>query len=410
MKILIVDDSKLNRVYAKGFVDASDIEAEIFMASNGQETLDILNQEVIDVVILDIIMPVLDGIETLKRIRANPDWDETKVLMYSSLREQEKLQACFEYGASDFIHKPIEEVEFISRLRNAIRQQENEASLKAYIDEIEKQKAIIMSTNLHLVQSEKMAAIGQLAAGVAHEINNPIGFIRSNYDVLKDYMKDLYDFHERIIFHSKSKENIEKEILEEIEEVFEDIANIFEETSIGLERVTQIVKSLRNFSRIDTTQEFDFYDLNAGVKDTLIVANNNIKYDAYVHTDYGELKQINALGSEVNQVILNLIINAVDSIKEKNDGQMGNIYIKTTMNQDYVILSVKDDGLGIADEHIKDLFNPFFTTKEVGKGMGLGLSVSYDIVVNKHKGKFEVNSEVGEGTEFLVYLPTDSEE
>ncbi|MBN2795225.1 MAG: response regulator [Clostridia bacterium] len=407
MIILIVDDSKLNRVYAKNFVENSTIEAEILLAADGQEALDILNSNTIDVVLLDIVMPVMNGLETLKQIRLNKSWDHVKVLMYSSITEQEMLRACFELGASDFIHKPIEEVEFISRLRNAIRQKNNELALKNYIEEIEKQKSIIMETNVHLIQAEKMAAIGQLAAGVAHEINNPIGFVLSNFEVLKDYMKDLYEFYERSVFLNHHQSEITQDDEEDINEVFEDIANIFEETKIGLDRVTQIVKSLRNFSRIDLTQELDYYDLNEGLKDTLIVANNNIKYNAYVNVEYGDIPQIMAIGSEINQVILNLVLNAVDSIREKNGNEMGHLYLKTYKKNNYIVLSVLDYGIGIADEHIKDLFNPFFTTKDVGQGMGLGLSVSYDIVVNKHKGKFEVESDEESGTEFRMYLPIE---
>lgn len=405
MIILVVDDSKLNRVYAKNFVENSSVEAEILLASNGEEALEVMRENSVDIVLLDIVMPVMDGVETLRQIKANKAWESVKVLMYSSLREQEMLKNCFELGASDFIHKPLEEVEFISRLSNAIRQKNNEEALKNYIEEIEKQKSIILETNSHLIQSEKMAAIGQLAAGVAHEINNPIGFVLSNFDVLKDYMKDLYEFYEKMLFENSQHLEVTKDDQEEVNEVFEDIANIFDETKIGLDRVTQIVKSLRNFSRIDLAQELDYYDLNEGLKDTLIVANNNIKYNAHLHVDYGNIPQIMAIGSEINQVILNLVLNAVDSIKEKFGSEMGDLYLKTYVIDKYVVLSVLDYGVGIADEHIKDLFNPFFTTKEVGQGMGLGLSVSYDIVVNKHKGRFQVESDEIKGTEFKMYLP-----
>lgn len=410
MRILIVDDSKLNRVYAKGFIEHSNIDAEIFEAENGEKALEVLMKSNIDIVILDIVMPIMDGVHTLKYIRKNPNWSHVKVLMYSSITEQELLRSCFELGASDFIHKPIEEVEFISRLNNSIRQLKDELELKQYIKEIEKQKSIIMETNLHLIQSEKMAAIGHLAAGVAHEINNPIGFVMSNFEVLKEYINDMKSIHETIRHPSEDIMH-EKEInANEISEVFEDIEGIIAETKIGLERVTQIVKSLRNFSRVDFLQEKSYYNINQGIKDTLIIANNHIKYNANVHVTYGEIFEVEAIGNEINQVILNLIMNSVDSIKEKYENEMGDIFIETYIKGDYVVMMIKDHGVGIADGDIKNVFNPFFTTKDVGKGMGLGLSVSYDIVVNKHHGKFEVESDSEEGTIFRMYLPINNKQ
>lgn len=412
-KILVVDDSKLNRLHASVYIQNSSIDAEIFLAASGEDALALLDAHEIDVVILDIIMPGIGGIETLKYIKSDPDLKDVKVLMYSSMTESSMLRECFDLGASDFIRKPIEEVEFVARLRNTLRQKANEEEMKNYIKEIEAQKAVIMETNLHLIQSEKMAAIGQLAAGVAHEINNPLGFIKSNFDVLKEDLKDFYSVYSQV--RDKHGDYTPEEFNtffdeQEIEELFEDVANIFEETNIGLDRVTQIVKSLRNFSRIDIIQEYDFYDINQGLKDTLIVANNNIKYNAKVHVEYGELPQIMAIGSEINQVILNLILNAVDSIKEKYGNTVSDLYIKTYKEKGFIVLSVLDYGVGIDMDHIKDIFNPFFTTKQVGAGMGLGLSVSYDIVVNKHKGKLEVESDEEDGTVFRMYLPITTEE
>ncbi len=165
---------------------------------------------------------------------------------------------------------------------------------------------------------------------------------------------------------------------------------------------------MRNFSRIDTLEAFDSYNINDGLKDTLIIANNSIKYSANITAEYGDMVSIDAIGGQINQVLLNMVLNAADAVKTRHDLSMGSILIKTYIENHYVVFSIKDDGIGIDDEHMSSLFNPFYTTKPVGKGLGLGLSMSYDIIVNKHLGQIEVTSVINEGTEFVVYLPIES--
>jgi len=329
--------------------------------------------------------------------------------MYSTVSEKDYLRQCFELGATDFIHKPIEEVEFLSRLKSSIRQKKLEDEMKEYIKEIESQKIQISDANMQLMQQEKMAGIGQLAAGVAHEINNPLGFIASNFSVLKDY---IHKFNQAYSLSKKegSPDEIFKELFdffeeEDFEYMFEDVSDLLSETSIGLNRVTEIVKSLRNFSRIDKSESYDSYNINDGLKDTLIIARNRIEHIVNLEVEYGNVGIIEAYGGQVNQVLLNIVLNSVEAVTEKHVGNMGSIKIKTYEENNYAVVSIKDDGIGIDEEHISSLFNPFFTTKPVGEGLGLGLSMSYDIIINKHHGKIDVKSDHGLGTEFLVYLP-----
>lgn len=408
MNFLIVDDSRLNRIFASSLVEKNGIDVIVYFAESGEEALEIIHKSQIDIVLLDIIMPGIDGVETLRRI-SEEYGNSIKVLMYSTVSDGVALQTCFELGAVDFIHKPIEEIEFIARLNSAIRQKQLEVEQIKYVKKIEAQKMIISDTNVQLMQQEKMAGIGQLAAGVAHEINNPLGFISSNFSVLKEYVKKfytIYSFFEGDLSNEQIAERMRAYIeLEDFEFIFEDLEELFEETDIGLTRVTDIVKSLRNFSRIDTTEAFETYDVNAGLKDTLIIANNSIKYSAVLEIEYGDVEAVEAVGNQINQVLLNLVLNAVDAIKAKHAPELGLLNIKTYMEGSFIVVSVKDNGTGIDDSHKTSLFNPFFTTKPVGKGLGLGLSMSYDIIVNKHSGKIDVHSDLGEGTEFLVYLP-----
>lgn len=269
-----------------------------------------------------------------------------------------------------------------------------------------------------IVQNEKLASIGQLAAEVAHEINNPMGFVYSNFETLQDYIKKyqgLFEVYDKLTAAVKCQDN--KELLKAVESIgefredqhmdfiFEDIQCLFSDMQEGLTRITNIVQSLRNFSRIDQAEDFADFNLNNAIESTLVIANNEIKYDADVITDFGELPMILCNPGQLNQVFLNIFINAAQAIKSQETNKKGLIKVKTFVERDYVVCEIADDGPGIAPNKMSKIFDPFFTTKAPGKGTGLGLSVSHDIIVNKHKGTLLVDSTIGEGTKFTIKLP-----
>lgn len=256
-----------------------------------------------------------------------------------------------------------------------------------------------------LVQQEKMASIGVLAAGVAHEINNPMGYIGSNLNTLQKYATKLND-------HCQRQEERIKELMEAdasgatpyrrdpgVDRILSDLPELVKECLEGVERVTQIVLSLKSFSRVDQTSR-DMADINACLEDTLRVVFNELKYNANVHKDFGELPPLWCYPQKLNQVFANLLVNASQSHEK-----FGDIWVRTWFADDEIHISVRDSGSGVASEHLERLFEPFFTTKEVGKGTGLGLSISYDIVTRKHGGRLEVESEPGKGSTFTVHLP-----
>lgn len=408
MKLLIVDDSKLNRIMAINYIKSSNLDLEIVEAETGESAIEAVESQDIDIILLDIVMPGMDGVGVLKWLKEHEDYKAIKVVMFTTLNEKTLLQRCFDIGASDYIQKPIEYIEFIARIKSIKRQRQLEKDTLLYIEEIKAQKSIISDVNIHMMHQEKMASVGQLAAGVAHEINNPLGFISSNFAILHDYMRKFVECY-KVMMESPESQAIEKvknfTKEEDFSYMIEDLDELFKETSIGVERVTKIVKSLRNFSRVDNPDVFETYDVNEGLKDTLTIANNNIKYTAHVDSDFGDIPGIYGNGSQINQVFLNLLVNAVYAISEKHDKSMGTISVKTYESDPYVVVEIKDDGKGMDTNTMRDLFNPFFTTKPVGEGTGLGLSISYDIIVNKHNGKLLVESELGLGTTFKVYLP-----
>ena len=258
----------------------------------------------------------------------------------------------------------------------------------------------------HLLQSDKMASIGQLAAGVAHEINNPIGYVYSNLGTLEKYVQDtfamlaMYEQAEGSISDPEVRDRL-KAARDKLDIAFlkEDLRDLMIESRDGITRVKKIVQNLKDFSHADAADEWNFADLHDGIESTLNIVNNEIKYKADIIKEYGELPDVVCLSSQLNQVFMNLLVNAAHAIEER-----GKIAIRTGRQADEVWVEIADTGKGISQEHMKKIFDPFFTTKPIGKGTGLGLSLSYGII-QKHHGRIEVQSEVGRGTTFRVWLP-----
>ncbi len=269
-------------------------------------------------------------------------------------------------------------------------------------------------TRLHeaqeqLLQLDKMAAIGQLAAGVAHEINNPVGYIYSNLSSLKGYADDIfrvldsYAALEAVVPAGAAELAAVGAAKKEVDLPFlrTDLDSLIAESEEGVVRVKQIVQDLKDFSHIDDA-EWQWADLHKGLDSTLNVVHNELKYKAQVSKEYAQLPRVRCLPSQLNQVFMNLLVNAGQALEDH-----GEITVRTGMEDDETVwIEVADNGKGILPADLKRIFEPFFTTKPVGKGTGLGLSLSYSIVA-KHKGRIEVQSEVGKGTRFRVLLPVE---
>ncbi|MGH1441709.1 MAG: ATP-binding protein [Cellvibrionaceae bacterium] len=263
-------------------------------------------------------------------------------------------------------------------------------------------------TKSQLLQSEKMASIGQLSAGVAHEINNPVGFIKSNFSSLKHYAQELNSAIEKYtkVLESVDSDDVRKSVEEvneehDVEFVTEDITNLLNESFDGITRIEDIVKSLKHFSRSDTN-EWEEADINAGIDSTLKVVAHELKYLADIEKNFGELPLVQCLPMQVNQVVMNLLVNAAQAIDA--DQKDGKVSIETLVQDDSVLIKVEDNGKGIDEKTIAKIFDPFFTTKEVGEGTGLGLSLSYSII-QKHNGEISADSCIGKGTTFTISLP-----
>lgn len=352
---------------------------------------------------------VIGAVETLQ------DFTERRFAeseMIKSKRELEQLVAT----RGEQLREATYELE-----QDIARRQKAEAELMQRINELSELNAELNQTQQQLVQSEKLASIGQLAAGVAHEINNPIGFVQSNLGSLERYFEQIMalldGYHEGEVLlgglttaHAGAAALLEriKQLKKdaELDYLRDDIPALLKESRDGIVRVKQIVADLKDFSRVDSAQQWEWVDLRTGLNSTLNIVNNEIKYRADVVKEYGDLPHIKCLPSQLNQVFMNLLVNAAQATPE---GRHGAITIRCGTQADGVWVEIADTGAGIPEENLKRIFDPFFTTKPIGKGTGLGLSLSYGIV-QKHGGRIEVRSEVGVGTTFRISLPLEPHE
>ena len=303
---------------------------------------------------------------------------------------------------------------FVAQIEDIDKRKHAEQEIEKYVAELTRKNSELQALNdklgqaqSQLLQSEKMASIGLLAAGVAHEINNPVGFIKSNLQTLDKYVADFLQILDAYI-RAEERLSAPEPALAEVRRLKqaidyayekEDVAQLLSESREGVERVVKIVRDLRDFSRIDTQDAWRDEDIHQGLESTLNVVWNQLKYTCEVKREYGALPRVECLLSQLNQVFLNLLVNAAQAIEEH-----GTVTIRTGTRDDRVWIEIADTGKGITPENLQRIFDPFFTTKPVGKGTGLGLSVSYSIV-RKHHGTIEVESKPGLGTTFRIWLP-----
>jgi signal transduction histidine kinase len=428
MKILVVDDDRFNLTVANNFIKETSIECQVTSCNNPTEVKKLMEENNFDIVLLDIVMPEIDGIHVLKQIRSNPEYDNVQILMLTSLTDSDSFKKCFEYGADDYINKPIKDVEFFARFKAAAKTRNNALMLKEMFERIKKQNKdlkelnkTLKDTQFHMIQKEKLAAIGELAAGVAHEINNPLGYVGSNLEVLSNFILRLQriiteyrELAKDVSSNSKIMElneiNDMVENLKEVENklkidfVLKELEEIINDSRDGVNRVSKIVKSLQNFAKTGFEDEMILNDLNIIIDEAILLLNNDLKSVAKIEKKYGVIPNILCNRSQMGQVLLSLITNSLQAIRGQNrlDGE---IIIETFKEKDMVCCSITDDGPGIEEGIINKIFDPFFTTKEIGSATGIGLSISYDIIVKKYNGEFDVESIPGKKTVFTFKFP-----
>ncbi|KAB0508322.1 MULTISPECIES: ATP-binding protein [Pseudomonas] len=413
-------------------VKSTNLLFELDSAYGGQEGLGKLIQAIQEnrpyaLAFVDMRMPEgWDGAQTIEHLwQEDPQLQVVVCTAYSDYSWDELLERLHAHDRLLILKKPFDNIEVqqmantlltkwemterasiqMSHLEHLVDQrtaQFKQAS-EALQREIDERKQL----ESQLVQSEKLASLGQLAAGVAHEINNPIGFISSNLGALDGYFKQLQemlDAYREAENAIGSSEVIDRlgQLRERVELDFlrEDIPLLIKESKEGIDRVGRIVKDLKDFSRVDSNQEWQWTNLQQGIESTLNIVANELKYKADVVKEFQKLPDIECLPSQINQVIMNLIVNASQAMGPER----GTITLRTGLEGETVSIEVADTGIGIEPDNLQKIFDPFYTTKPVGQGTGLGLSLSYGIV-KKHQGDISVRSEVGVGSTFRVELP-----
>jgi len=428
--ILVIDDSPTNLEILHDVLGGAGFEVLVEM--DGISGIEQVESNPPDLILLDVMMPKMDGFETCRRLQANPLTKHIPIIFITALTEAEEKVKGLQLGAVDYITKPFEQNEVLARinlhlklckLNSELDKQKQELEIRVKERTIELSQALeeLKQTQLQLVQTEKISSLGQLVAGVAHEVNNPIGFISTNLHYANQYIEDLLRL---VQLFQKSCSNPGAEVEEQIEimdlqHIQKDLPKLMSSMKLGTDTIKGIMQSLRNFSRTDGENK-KFVDIHEGIEATLMILQHRLK--AYpkrpaikVIKNYSILPKIKCYPGQLNQVFMNLLANAIDVLEESmidsqnlsSDNMITNpqIHIATSIDKHQVTIKIADNGKGMPESIRSDIFQAFFTTKPEGKGTGLGLSISYQIITENHGGNLECISSPGKGTEFLIQIP-----
>ncbi|OUL22834.1 hybrid sensor histidine kinase/response regulator [Nostoc sp. RF31YmG] len=413
-QILIVDDSPTNATALLGILQQAGFS--VVVTNNGECALKKVKENPPNLILLDVMLPEMDGFEICLRLKKIKKAQDIPVIFMTALSRIEDKVKGLSMGAVDYVTKPLQKEEVIARVNVHLKLSNLNKQLEAQSQELKVTLKQLQESQIQLIQNEKMSTLGQLVAGVAHEINNPVGAISANSIYATSYVKDLVE-HLRLYQQKVTDEEIRTHAEEiELEFLIEDLSNILTTMQTSAIRIKDISESFRIFSRNDTEDKVNF-DIHEGLESTLLIIKHRLKKtdkhpEIEVIKDYGTLPMINCLPGPLNQVFMNLLINAVDALRDCHHHHLPSqnkplIHIKTTLNYEktHALIYISDNGMGIPEEIKEKIFGYAFTTKPVGKGTGLGLAIARQIIIEKHGGSLEVNSLPGKGAEFIINLP-----
>jgi signal transduction histidine kinase len=407
--ILIVDDTPTNLdVISQALEDAG---FDVAIATSGDRALQQVEREMPDLILLDVMMPGMDGFETCRRLKANPQTRDLPVLFMTALSDIDSKMQAWNVGGVDYITKPFQEQEVLARVKTHLQVRQFTQQLE---QQVSQRTAELQASQLHLVQQEKMSALGNLVAGVAHEINNPVGCIVGNVGSVQEYFKDVFGL---LTLYQKHYPQPEAEIQDETEAIDldfirEDLPNLITSMKLSAARIQDISTSLRTFSRADQEHKIAC-NLHEGIDSTILILKHRLKGNELrlaieVFTDYGDIPLVECFPGQLNQVFMNILANSIDAI-DASIAQTPTrpfwIKIQTTAQAGQVSIQISDNGMGMSEETKQRVFDNLFTTKGVGQGTGLGMTIAHQIIVEKHGGKISVESELGKGTEFTIEIP-----
>ncbi|NJL61372.1 MAG: response regulator [Methylacidiphilales bacterium] len=427
--ILIVDDNQNN---LKVLCDAiADSGWEILVALDGESAVEQAVYAQPNLILLDVMMSGIDGFETCEKLKSNSETREIPIIFMTALSDTIDKVKGLSIGGVDYVTKPFHTEEVLARINVHLKLysltkqlEEQKIELEQHVAERTKEltQALkdLKQSQLQLVQSEKMSTLGQLVASVAHEINNPVGFITGNLSHLTEYTSKLINHLQMYRkFYTEPHEEIDQNAQKiYLDDLMRETPEIISSMEVGIDRIFNISTSLKNFSRSDTSSKIEF-DIHEGINSTLMILKHRLKANKKhspieIIKKYGNLPLVSCYPGQINQVFMNIIANAIDALEDVETNQKKhhnlNITISTTVERDRncVKILIQDNGLGMDAETKEKIFEQFFTTKLVGKGTGLGLSISRHIVEEKHQGKIYCISSLGEGTKFVVEIPINT--
>ncbi|MBW4680326.1 MAG: response regulator [Microcoleus vaginatus WJT46-NPBG5] len=427
--ILVIDDSPTNLEILHNTL--SSLGYEVLVEMDGLSGIYQAKSYQPDLILLDVMMPGIDGFETCRQLQADLSTKNIPVIFMTALADPADKVKGLELGAVDYITKPFRKEEAIARIKTHLKirrlsleledqKQQLEQLVQKRTAELTQTLNELKRTQLQLIQNEKLSTIGQLVAGIAHEINNPVGCITGNLDQAKLAVKDAIDYIRlyQAKFPNPGAEIEQKAEEIDIEYVLEDLPKMFFSMQAGIERICDISTSLRTFSRADVDFKVSV-NIHEGIDSTLMILQHRLKAQAQhpaiqVIKNYGKISKINCYLGQLNQVFMNILANAIDALEEASQGHgyetlkatPNVISVTTEMNdEEQLVIRIADNGMGMTEEVKQRIFDPLFTTKPVGKGTGLGLAIVHQIIVDKHRGNIDVNSELGKGTEFIIRIP-----
>ncbi|MEH1852752.1 MAG: ATP-binding protein [Nostoc sp.] len=412
VRLLLIDDQVIISEAFRRIV-ATETDISLHYTSNPAKAIQDAIAIEPTVIFLDMIMPDIDGLMLLRWFRSHPVTRDIPIVMLSS-KEEAKLKAdAFTEGANDYLIKLPDAVELIARIRYHSKAYNNlkalttaTATAQLQAQQLKNTLQELQTTQVQLIQTEKMSSLGRMVAGLAHEINNPVNFIHGNFNHLNNHVNCLLNLIE--LYQKKHPEShftLQDEFGDfNLDFIVDDLPKILSSMRIGTDRIRDIVLSLRNFSRLDQSEK-KAVNIHDGIESTLLLLNHRLNPKIEIIKKYGNLPPVQCYPAQLNQVFMNILSNGIDALLELDNQIQKQIVIQTEVTElETVIITFRDNGDGIDAEIQSKIFDPFFTTKPINKGTGLGLAISHQII-EKHQGNIQLKSEFGYGTEFAIEIP-----